>query len=491
MTSPRDVLKFRALLAFERIGRLERLLSEALTEAPRSSTGVVRALLSRVRYLEARLVKTTRDFSSLAARPEKIDGSRVLTDVAAVLNDLQAIHERLAFVSGGLRNAQLELFVTAVFEDAAVRLKRRLTVGVVPSDRYEFEQHKVIDDLGGSLRDQSPTVFLPKLEFDNPLHWAPLVHEFGHTLDDISGPLIDGLIRDAAAPTGFDSDVAKSWLTEIFCDLLATHLLGPAYLTSFVEFVACTSSSDVIEASSATHPAHRFRITAIKGLLRSNGVSVAYGGIDSLSEKIGGLFEELAEVEQTYRDVKPRIYAEPVGFRALRRALMEKTDNLIPPALRAVGFRNRNIATFCQRLQDGIPVGAVPAQEIAVADVHAASERLRVAVERFSPSDRAARLSNASMRNLNLLRRSVNERASSVAEVLNAGWIYKWAHIYEPFMIELDSLRDTSIDRFKQSVRRLDEVLRSSIDTAYLAKQLQELQSIPSVRKVGGEASGE
>ena len=87
-------------------------------------------------------------------------------------------------------------------------------ISVVLHNEYSFEQDDLATGLRGlflnygvclDLAPERPTVFLPKIEHDNPLYWANLVHECGH----INTKGCEGLLKDASLyPIGLNSERA-------------------------------------------------------------------------------------------------------------------------------------------------------------------------------------------------------------------------------------------------------------------------------------------
>jgi hypothetical protein len=63
---------------------------------------------------------------------------------------------------------------------------------------------------------------------------------------------------------------------------------------------------------------------------------------------------------------------------------------------------------------------------------------------------------------------SVVETPCTIAEILNAGWVYKCEEIYARAAENLHMLDNTMESTFQSDVLTLDDLLRNSIETARL-----------------------
>ena len=136
-----------------------------------------------------------------------------------------------------------------------------------------------------------PSVSLPKIERDNPLYWANLVHECGHIDEEgVAGLLAGGdLIPAALEPD--KREVLESWTEEFYCDLFAVKVLGPAYLASFAANSLIASGQDGGDYGSTSHPPDIVRLCLMQRQLEKKGLTIPLSG-------------ELAE----YRDIARMFY---------------------------------------------------------------------------------------------------------------------------------------------------------------------------------------
>lgn len=126
-------------------------------------------------------------------------------------------------------------------------------------------------------------VLIPRREQHSGLLHPLIVHELGHAADSASG-LVDGIWTTArtrsrlsakfsAAASGLARDQGldpsdatdhiaerlRAWIAEALCDAIATQLLGPTYLYSFIAEVIAAS----LDESGPRHPPPRQRVRHI------------------------------------------------------------------------------------------------------------------------------------------------------------------------------------------------------------------------------------
>jgi hypothetical protein len=480
----RFVLRFLFLQLVERIFRTEQFLQSAEHDRSASSARVVAVFKN---HLSVTLRNAKRWVARLDEGPLDDEVARlVLRQLSLAYSDFDELHLRLGYVGGRWSGSDIELFVKAVFGSTAPLMQHAPSVNVVPSDRFMFEEttldFAVAAHVGrATSEDTSPTVLLPKIEFSNPLNWCPLVHEFGHTLYKRFRADMPATIT-AADPSArrlaeSSSPLLENWLEEMFCDLLATKLLGPAYAASFVDFVVGTAASENLEAATLTHPDVRFRVTAMGEAMRTDGVVARFqtpiAGCADLFELATTLFEERADLGRNLLNESDNTIEDvPRAAKAFRRRIIEEIDGMVPRPLRVAPLEARRIQSLHQRLGRDIPVASYRESEFDP-DVRVTAETALNGVDAFVEQKPGIPLDARTRALLVHVTSAITEQPCSVAEILNAAWLYKWERIYAPF-IERHSRSDAKeIPHFKTSLLRLDAVTRTSIETAYLAREFR------------------
>jgi len=462
----------------ERALRAERILDWAEVDAATSGARVVATLRVHVAALKAALFKQIPRI--IASDGDDVaEGWRSFLGLCTAFNTFDELHLKLSYLGTRWTNSEIEMFIAAVFDEAAGRLGLQVNVSVVPSDTYTFEEINLtasatVQPLPEAVSNEAPTVFLPKSEFDNPLHWASLVHEFGHTLYGARALAAD---RGPAAERE-ESTTRRRWSEEVFCDILAAKLLGPAYLASFADFVIATSASDPIESFSETHPDARFRITALLESLRRDDIAARFGEGRELADFFYHLFEDRAAAERRYlRSDIPKLPRLDFNAKEFQHDVIEHIDEILPEQLRARSFTSEHFTRLSDRLKRGIPIGSYNAvdRDVAVPIFDRAESALSALLGQASEDDGgpASTESNATAvdEQLNEMRALVRETPCTVAEILNAGWMYKIESIYLPLIHDLGAFNAEMEATFRDELFRLDGVLRVSIETAYMARE--------------------
>lgn len=483
-------LRYLCVQALERLVRLEQYVETSRATYYRSSAQVAdtfRTHLERVR--RALYDSINQVIANESVSDDPIVAARLVRGINQCCKGLDQLHLKLSYVPSAWTTPEIEVFIRGLCEDAAERLRAPASVSIVPSDNYTFEEMNLTQYLSAfgiaaeKGEETHPTLFLPKIETTNPLQWCSLVHEYAHTLKHYVPPLstAEG-IRHASDTV---RETLSNWTEELFCDLVALHVLGPAYLASFCDLLIFTAPVDPLERETHTHPHPRFRVTALIEALESKNITADFGFalIESIARTsdLGQLsyllFEERCELEQqSTRGTGLTISSssgEPddLGLEVsrYRHTVIEHLADFIPEPLRADSFSARRFAQLLQRLANGVPIGAI--NELSEQDARdrfaVAAERLERTVQHPSPSEIEVEADLTEMRS------TVIEAPCSIAEILNAGWLYKWTQIVQPLIANLSALNPQREHEFRTALFRLDDTLRNSIETAYFGRELK------------------
>ena len=211
----------------------------------------------------------------------------------------------------------------ALIELAAAQMRKipgldqsKVVVSLSPDLMYFQDTHTNLSILGKQLERTLPDVNFPRqLGFvslpysQGPSLFANLIlyHELGHfAFEELSStnPLLNELDdRLVAIITGQDLqpdqaayvlEMLRDWTQEIFCDLFALHLVGPAFSFAAIELF---SLLDILEESVArtfqpTHPAPACRFRVHVEYLKSAGW---WDQLNNLTEPTKNLLERLAK----------------------------------------------------------------------------------------------------------------------------------------------------------------------------------------------------
>src|SRR6266851_5857422 len=240
-----------ALQVLEKTLRLERLLG-----LPRISQGAIDA--EAVLAFRDQL-KTIRRNLRLAARKLGPYGKeltpQVQQSVVRILNQcfnqIDYLHSHLSYVTSQLDIPETRAFVSGLLSRFGDSQHEHFTL--IFSDTYMFEETDLVSYLEGEIsrslqRKALPALFLPKVEAENPLQWASLVHEFVHAKPrPVTQLLPEREIERIVGRAPGAREILENWATELYCDAYSLRLLGPAYLAAFIEFVILVGPQGLLE----------------------------------------------------------------------------------------------------------------------------------------------------------------------------------------------------------------------------------------------------
>lgn len=470
----KTLFNFSLLQMLEKICRVEHFLDTADLSWSRSDAEVMfsfRRTLKQIRIDWDQLL-------AMASNPDniKFGGPQILLRrLGSCSNSLVQLHLQLSYVKGHWTPPETESFVDAVL--SGTDLERAKRPSVVLSDIYLFEEI----DFGSmsyrpanSAKISSPALLLPKLEYENPLQWAMLIHEMGHS-DLIKRESILSK-EDLSSICGKDNlrgqEVLENWLDEIFCDLLGLHLLGPAYIASFVELITVIGSEGILEAQSHSHPHPRIRICTMQDLLQRKNILCPFGN-SGLFSKSGDLatfyyelYEECCGLQTEYCGSQvPEGFEPAMNVTEFTTLLDNRVERFVPIMKHVPPFDHKKLSYLLTRLKHGIPIGSYSPVQVNDGNepALAAIKNVKRLISRTTPDKKAI------AHNLSVAVDRIRETPCTVAEILNAGWLYKCEHIYGTALAQMEhSFSASNQDSFISQLFSLDAILRNSIETSYL-----------------------
>jgi hypothetical protein len=225
--------------------------------------------------------------------PDTESRSGAVTEMRQMVVGARNLHRSLGWLDAA-RNPPLDLGTRYLVDDLAASLvdtKAEVTVVAATDKSYATVTNplRLVCELSGVKPLTSNVVivvFVPRREQQSGLLHPLIVHELGHAsnkqhdlvrrvFDTPSGqtelstvlrtvleravPEAGGMTEDTAAAVDAAALRLSAWVEEALCDAIATHILGPTYLYSFMAIVG---TSDLSTAG-AEHPATRQRIRLI------------------------------------------------------------------------------------------------------------------------------------------------------------------------------------------------------------------------------------
>ncbi len=467
-----------ALETLEKIFRLKAFLSKAAIHVSEPDARVIEiynSAISQILKSFEVLFKKLHDNYGEVDSTERFSCMRRISDV---FNSIDDLHSQLSFIHGEWTIPETYIFVKSLFESV---LSLNEEVSIVLSDTYMFEEvdlSRYLEyrlnyyNISAKLVEDRPTLFLPKIEYTNPLNWSILVHEMGHALKkSLSSVFSDNEIKEIST-TADGIKMLERWTEEVWCDLIALNLLGPAYLSSYITFSLLLASSGNIEKSSLTHPADRFRISIMKAYLDKIGVELEFksmfGDFENTCDFFDHLFEERCrfERENIINDLPPRSQF-PINYQKFRDFIIQKMDDLTHDKLPLLILDNKKVNLLKDRLAEGILTGSFSKYKNREKLISHLKTLDGIIFKKKSIGKHKKEIDEL----MSLVLEGIKEKPCRISEIVNAGWLYK-CEIFYPKMIELFFVKEENLngcyELFNEELTLLDDNQRKSIEISYI-----------------------
>lgn len=468
--------KILALETVEKIIRIQLFLSKVSINAIEPDLKVITIYQSAtnelLKSMEVVLKKLHVDYGAL----DKYESFSCMRRISDVFNSIDDLHSQLRFIHGEWTAPETYTFVNDLFKTI---IKKKENVSIVLSDTYMFEEVDLsrylewrlnYHNIPATFDEIRPTLFLPKIEYSNPLNWSILVHEMGHC---ITQPL-QALFRDIEGrgihTTAEGIKMLKNWTEEVWCDLVASKLLGPSYLASYITFSLLLASSGKIEESSPTHPADRFRISIMKTFLEKTDMNLQLQSdittANNVTDFLDNLFEDRCSFgRENYKQELPPRFRFPINYQKFRDFLIEKIDALTHEDIPHLELNNEKIRTLTKRLSEGILIGSCRDSR----NDSTLKEKIE-GIDKIIGSSTGT--NHADINDLfKQLLEGIKEKPNHIGEIINAGWQYKCEQFY-PKMMKLFFIQNNDINNcyeaFQAEITSLDDKLKKSIEISYI-----------------------
>lgn len=455
----------------EKISRMQRFLRSQPDALQPQDTEVVNiflkaldSVLDNLRQIIARLSEEV-----ILGEWERLATVRRLSDI---FNSVDRLHAQLQFIYGRWVISETHVFIKSVLEFIPSD-RRPEKVNVILSNMYSFletdlssyvEDVLSATDIRVDFQNQSPSVFLPKIERDNPLNWAILVHECGHVDSQSISNLLENpeiIPAQADAPA---REILKRWIEEIYCDLFATQILGPAYLASFATFALVVAGGGGGEIATDTHPPDTVRISIIQEVLKKNNIKVPLTEPRLNSADVSSLFynalEERAKLDRQYIRLSLEQPQLQLKLGEFVDVICEQVDQIISLSQQLTVKDFTRIDSLAKRLSEGIPIGSYQNPPLIK------SAKKKFLKGRIDPQK------------LNEAKSAVQESRVLLWEVVNAGWLHKVESIYPKAFTLFFGSNDTPIEKkvtsLGEELEEIDRLLLKSIESSEIQRLMEE-----------------
>jgi hypothetical protein len=386
---------------------------------------------------------------------ERISINRRLSNT---LNLIREFHALLKFIHSEWVRPETYTFSNRILKNLPEEYQKT-KMNVILIDDYSFKENNLISKFNEVFRRsnlsidkstiQYPTLFLPKIEMTNPLNWSILAHEIGH----INTNEIHKLINDSLIPpkaTVKNKEILLKWAEEIFCDIFAINILGPAYFSSFVSYSLVTGGLVGNNINSPNHPSNMMRIRFLYEYLVRNNFKLLFNKSSTENIDISDFFYNMSEdIDKINRTLLKNPNSNNIDIPDLTYFL-DKLREVSKDYKTEIKFKSDNkIDDLFKKLKKSIPIGSIC---------------------EASSSEVTKKLKAKTKEDFEGAKKLISERSTTLWEIINTGWIYKIAHIVpECSKIIFETKHDSLFDKLNEITEiydLLDDRLLKSIESS-------------------------
>lgn len=277
----------------ERLARVHHYVREIAATSPGYEQGTPHLVWALNNQIE-KLALRTYEYTCIFLEDADKSGNRTTyySNIRQVAQDFRELHQRLSPLPNQWAPRDLDSFVQHILEEANLHwaLESANSQGdhrqpwtVALTSYYNFS-HAVVplpkrqsygDEFELELADNPNILRIPKVEKNNPLMWPALIHELGHAIGYSRDILKEAMtLKEIQIRPTLAQLTMKPWLDEVIADLIATDLVGPAYLISFLSFADFWDLN--LQRPSRSHPPVVARVDyMLERLSKKNGLALS------------------------------------------------------------------------------------------------------------------------------------------------------------------------------------------------------------------------
>lgn len=464
--------KILCIEVLEKISRFKRYLNSQHSSSKTEGKEVVGLFMSSLVEIQKNLEKVV-SYLDKTPKLNYTEQASVLRRISNVFLSIINLHAQLQLVYGAWVRPETHTFINEVLEFFPIERKPK-KINIVLTNEYNFLEGNLAwlfrdilsnNNIMVQPNEAHPTVFLPKLDYDNPLNWAILAHECGHT--DIKG--INSLLNNSQIiPNKITEEnkvILQNWVEEIYCDLIASRVLGPAYLASFCTYALLVSGLDGNEKSYISHPANIVRISIIQEYLENLDIKVPLTqpilGCSDIGSYYYNMLEKYNEISRKYLHSYSQQKALPFDLTELVDTISEHVDTNVKLKISLTNDDFIRIKILTNRLAKGITIASYPELD-----------KLEIAKNMYP-------INEVNLEELNMGKEALQETRTKLWEIINAGWINKIESLF-PTALELffSNLGDTdfsaNLHMYGVELEKYDNVLLKSIESSEIFKIMED-----------------
>lgn len=367
---------------------------------------------------------------------------------------IKKLHILLGYVPSIQARTEIYTFAKSLLKEIPSIKDKKLELSIVLSDIYNYEEINIGKTLneagvvGQTIPEDRVILELPKLEKDNPLMWAILVHEIGHMLDNNYLKVTEQIFTDINLPSK-QLRVLKNWTKEIVSDMISLRIMGPSYLMSFMFFNLLLGD---VETYSTTHPSAKYRISLMESKLKD----YEFG-----TEDINDILKLVEEI-QTFEYNLDTNYCPECGNELkqnIPKKLTKKFNTIVDKVINKIDDINLNQFTTENNHRSEILSSFF-------------KDRIPISSSRKVDDGELRKLCKSFKKNqdniYDLLKR-FEEKPNLISEIINAGWIHKTKYAFPVFVklfFENDDDFDKKYEAYRKFLNQNDNLLLKSIEIA-------------------------
>lgn len=458
-----ETIKYIILELLEKVYRLKSfILKHNLSETSNSNGNVVLLFNRTITKILNHLEETTLQIDGLTEDEAFTIQRRLAQNYEAIIG----LHDELKYLHTEWLRPEIFTFANHIINYLPKECRPGI-INIILSDKYSFLEKNLfkefIEVVSGFSNDstlkypeRSPTVILPKIEYNNPLNWPILCHELGHIDETNIANLIS---KKELFPSGIsvsEMQILKNWAEEIYCDFFATNIIGPAYYLSLSTFALLNSLRTGIGVSSNTHPPFTMRMAILYSYLDHNHLNISIKK-EGKECSIHHYFYEMLNIVDEVLLKFPGLQiqeSEIKGLNIFNDYLRDNYDSYKNIIFKIENHELEDIKILIDKLVNKMPIGSL--RNLAKDQEYIKLlDNIEIAPEVFGR-----------------IRNSLSENGSELWKILNAGWVYKFENIIPVgknlFFEKNDYTFENKLDLYGEELDVLDDRLLVSIETSKL-----------------------
>lgn len=462
ITDPNFIYKYLLLELFEKLYRLSKYINTCKEfDKKNNHERIIELFESSIKIIGDDILPICSEIDSQITEDEKY---AITIKISQNARAIGKIHQELKNLHSSWILPEIKTFTNEIISG---NILSSTQINIILSDNYSFLERNLGKKFESILQDayskinqpkllqENHSFILPKIEFSNPLNWTIIVHEAGHLQREFIEKIKN---NPEILPDNIQSlkkDIIRNWAEEIFCDIYAASILGPAYFISFVSFTLLSSADYGISSFSEMHPSVIVRAHIILNYLKDNNlIFKPEWGIEDYTK----LFYNCLISQNNV--MKERAQEPIEGLTKFNRNLRKNIKALDLNKFQIEEEDSKRMKDLLDNLIDGIPIGSVVSQD---------SGTLLSLLKDPELSEKK----------LKDLKNEMSQRSSKIWEILNAGWIYKLEHSCKAGeSIFFDTTSNSSdvnlmIHEYGKTIDFLDERLLSSINSSQIINVIE------------------